>query len=267
MSKVHPVQEATRGKRTPSESLVRLGAVRRLAGWTGLTSVVLWLAQFQLYMQGDPSVSVCDGDALVAEMFRIHDLVFARILLNLAAYVTAMIFAALLSQLIQSADPERGWLGTLVFGAMAVWMGVTLVANGLEGGAALDTLAGNGDPAVVRALTMGSLLIYNGAIAFALTGLFLGAAGYATLATGLLPRWTGWLAITGAALCALSVPAMFAGAADIHGFYNTGGWGLVVIANFPPGLSFIAARIALLTGRRSGRLVGDGHRQRELPAR
>jgi hypothetical protein len=36
--------------------------------------------------------------------------------------------------------------------------GVTLVANGLEGGAALDTLSGNADPSVVRALTMGYLI-------------------------------------------------------------------------------------------------------------
>jgi hypothetical protein len=246
MEKLHPVLEATHGKRTASEFPARLGAVRRLAGWTGLASVVLWLAQFPLYMQGDPTVSLYDGDALVSEMFRIHDVVFVRILLNLAAYVTAMIFTALVSQLIRSADPGQGWLGTLLFGAMVVWMGVTLVANGLEGGAALDTLAGNGDPSVVRALTMASLLLYNGSIAFAITGLFLAAAGYATLATGLLPRWTGWLAITGAALCALSVPAMFAGAADIHGIYNTGGWGPVVIANFPPALWFIAASISLL---------------------
>jgi hypothetical protein len=226
-----------------------------LAGWTGLACVGLWLAQFPLYMQGDPSVSLYDGDALVTEMFRIHDVVFARILLNLGAYVTAMIFAAALSQLIRRADPTRGWLGTLLFGAMAVWMGVTLVANGLEGGAALDTLAGNGDPSVVRALTMGSLLIYNGSIAFAITGLFLAAAGCATL--WLLPRWIGWLAFTGAALCAASVPAMFGGAADIHGFYNTGGWGPVIIANFPPALWFLAASIALLSRHRSGSFADD----------
>jgi hypothetical protein len=67
-------------------------------------------------------------------------------------------------------------------------MGVTLVANGLEGAAVLDTLGGRGNPSAVRALKEGTLLIYNGSIAFAITGLFLGAAGYPTFATGVLPR-------------------------------------------------------------------------------
>jgi hypothetical protein len=44
-----------------------------------------------------------------------------------------------------------------------------LVANGLEGGAVLDTLRGDADPSVVRALTMSYLLIYNGSIAFAIS--------------------------------------------------------------------------------------------------
>jgi hypothetical protein len=76
----------------------------------------------------------------------------------------------------------------------SVWLGVTLVADGLEGGAVLDTLRGGADPSVVRALVQGTILIYNGSIAFAITGLFLGAAGWATFDSGVLPRWTGWIA-------------------------------------------------------------------------
>jgi hypothetical protein len=71
-----------------------------------------WL---RLHMQGDPSVSVYDGDALVQEMFRIHTVVFVRILLNVGAYVTAMIFAAALSHLIRRADPSLGWVSALLF--------------------------------------------------------------------------------------------------------------------------------------------------------
>lgn len=75
-----------------------------------------------------------------------------------------------------------------------MWTGVTLVADGLEGGTTLDTLGGNPDPSAVRALVEGTLLICNGSTAFVMTVLFVGAAGYATFATGVLPRWTGWLA-------------------------------------------------------------------------
>jgi hypothetical protein len=214
-----------------------------------LAFVAFGLGQFPLYLQGEPAVSVYDGPALAADLFRIRTVVFTRILLNMALYGAAMVFAAALSQLIRRADAEYEWVATLVFGSMAVWVGVTLVANGLEGGAVLDTLTGQGDPSVVRALTQGYLLIYNGSIAFAVTGLFLGAVGYATLATGVLPAWTGWLASAGAVLCALSIPAMYGGPVDYRQFYNAGGWGPVVIANFPPAIWFLAVGIILLRHR------------------
>jgi hypothetical protein len=74
-----------------------------------------------------------------------------------------------------------------------VWIAITLVADGLERGAVLDTLGGQTDASAVRALIEGTLLIYNGSIAFAIAAMFLGAAGHATFATGVPPRWTGWL--------------------------------------------------------------------------
>jgi hypothetical protein len=184
-------------------------------------------------------------------LYRIHNVVLTRVLLDLGLYVAAMLFAATFSQLIRRARPDYDWVGTLVFGAMAVWVGVTLVANGLEGAAALDTLGSKADPSAVRALTEGYLLIYNGSIAFAITGLFLGAAGYATFATGVLPRWTGWIAYIGTALCAASVPAMYGGPVSFSGFYNAGGWGPVVIANFPPTVWFVAASVSMLRRRES----------------
>lgn len=234
--------------------------MRRLTGAFGLASVVLWLGIFPLYVVGaDPSVSVYEGVATGEQLFRLHNVVFTRILLGLVLYVTLMVFAAGFRELIRRADPEYEWVGTLLFGAMAVWTGVTLVANGLEGGAALDTLGGNADPSVVRALTEGYLLIYNGSIAFVMTGLFLGAAGYATFVTGVLPRWSGWLAYVGTALCAISVPAMYGGPVDPAGFYNAGGWGPAIIANFPPLLWFLAAGI-LLIRKRKPVAAAPGHR-------
>jgi hypothetical protein len=218
--------------------------MRRLTGVFGLASVVLWLGIFPLYMVQDPSISFYDGAATGEELFRIHNVVFTRILLGLGLYVTLMVFAVGFRDLIRRAGPEYEWVGTLIVAAMGVWTGVTLVANGLEGGAVLDTLSGNADPSVVRALTEGYLLIYNGSIAFAITGLFLGAAGYATFATGVLPRWTGWLAYVGTALCAISVPAMYGGPVDPTGFYNAGGWGPAIIV--PPLLWFLAASIVLI---------------------
>jgi hypothetical protein len=223
--------------------------MRRMTGAFGLASVALWLAIFPLYTV-QPPASLYDGVATADALFTIRNVVFTRILLGLGLYVTLMVFAVGLRELIRRADAEYEWVGMLSVVAMAVWLGVTLVANGLEGGAALDTLDGQADPSVVRALTMGYLLIYNGSIAFVMTALYLAAAGYATFATGILPRWTGWLAYVATALCVVSIPAMFGGRADPTRFYNAGGWGAAVIANFPPLLWFLVVGIVLV--RRDG---------------
>ncbi|MBL8943146.1 MAG: hypothetical protein JNK45_08375 [Myxococcales bacterium] len=219
--------------------------MRRMTGVFGLLSVALWLAIFPLYVM-QPPASLYDGAATAEALSTIRNVVFTRILLGLGLYVTLLVFAVGFRELIRRANAECEWIGTLSLAAMAVWLGVTLVANGLEGGAALDTLGGAADPSVVRALTMGYLLIYNGAVAFVVTALFLAVAGHATLATGILPRWTAWLALAAAVSCVVAIPALYAGPADAAGFYNPGGWGPAIVANFPPLLWFLAVSILLL---------------------
>lgn len=222
----------------------------RWTGAFGLGVVGISWAEFPLYvMVGSPPVY--DGAAFAEHLFNHRTVAFTRILMDTVLYVVVMIFAARLSQLIRLARPGNDWVATLVFGSAAVWLGVTLVADGLEGGATLDTLGGNADPSAVRALIEGTLLIFNGSIAFVLTGLFLGAVGYATFATGILPRWTGWLAYAAAALCAASVPAMYAGPLDYTGFYNAGGWGPAIVANFPPLIWFLVVGIVMVRKRPS----------------
>ena len=224
--------------------------MRRMTGVFALASVAVWLSIFPLYTVGDPSVSLYDGTALAKELFRIQNVVFTRILLGLALYVTLMVFAVGFRDLIRRADADYEWVGTLSVAAMTVWLGVTLVANGLEGAAALDTLTGHADPSVVRALSMGYILIYNGSIAFVMTAFYLAVAGYATFATRILPRWTSWLAYASAVLCVLSIPAIYGGPADPTGIYNAAGWGPAMIANFPPLLWFSAVGMILVWPRR-----------------
>ena len=144
-----------------------------------------------------------------------------------------MVFAASFGHLVRRSKPESEWLGALTFGAAAVWLAVTLVA----------------DPSVVRGLVQGTILIYNGSIAFATTGLFLAAAGLATLDSGVLPRWTGWVAWAAAASCAIAVPAVYGGPVNPAGFYNAGGWGPAIIANFPPLIWFLIVGVMLVRNR------------------
>ncbi len=220
-----------------------------MTGISALASIALWLAIFPLYTLGDPLVSLYDGAGIARDFSRIKNIVFTRILLGLGLYVTLLLFSVGLRDLIRRANQEYEWLGTLLVASMGVWLGVTLVANGLEGGIALDAFSGNGDASVARALTMGYLLMYNGSIAFVMTALFLAAAGYATFSTDILPRWTGWLAYAATLLCVASIPAMYAGRADPTGFYNAGGWGAALIANFPPLLWFLSVGIVLMRKR------------------
>ena len=220
--------------------------MRLFTGVFALVSIALWLAIFPLYTTGDPSVSLYDGASIGRDFFRLRNVVLTRILLGLGLYVTLLVFAVGLRELVRRADASCEWLGTLMLAAMTVWLGVTLVANGLEAGIVLDTLAGNGDPSVARALTMGYLLSYNGAIAFVMTALFLAAAGYATFVTAVLPPWTSWLAYVAAALGVGCVPAMYFGRAEPSGFYNPAGWGAAIIANFPPLLWFLATGVRLV---------------------
>jgi hypothetical protein len=166
-----------------------------------------------------------------------------------------LVFAAGLRHLIRQARSESEWIGTLLFGAALGWVAVTVVADGLEGGAVLDTLNGNPGPSAVRALVAGTLLIYNGSIAFAITGLFLGSAAWATFDSGVLPRWTGWIAVAGAVLCAASVPAMYGGPVNYTGFYNAGGWGPAIVANFPPMIWFLTVSVILIRRHDIGRGV------------
>jgi hypothetical protein len=203
-------------------------------------------------MVGNPP-SLYDGAAFARHLLDIKTVVFTRILFDLGIYAALMLFGAAFRRLITDARAECEWVGTLVFGAGAIWIGVTLVADGLEGGAALDAISGNADASAVRALIEGTLLIYNGSIAFMLTGLFLGAAGYATLASNVLPRWTGWFAYAACALCVLCIPAMYGGPVAYSG-YNSGGFLPAIVANFPPLLWFLIVGIALLRAPATARV-------------
>ena len=197
-------------------------SISRWTGAFGLAAIAFWLAQFPLYMVAAPP-SVYDGVAYGEHLRSIHAIAFTRILLDQGVYVSMMVFAAGLRHLIRQARPDYEWLGTSPpFGVAAVWLAVTLVADGLAGGAVLDAISVDPDPSATRALILGTLLIYNSSTAFVMTALFLAVAGVATLGTRILPKWTGWLAVVGAALCLAFAPAMFAGPVDYRRVYNVG---------------------------------------------
>jgi Na+/phosphate symporter len=222
--------------------------------WTGafgLAGVVLLLCEIPLWILQGTAPPINDAVAHSQYLADIRVVVLTRVLLDMGMYVSLMVFFAGFRHLIKRTRSEYEWVATLVFGAGLVWWAVTLVADSLEGAAALDSLVGTADPSAVKALVMGTLLIYNSSIAFTVTALFMASAGYAILATGALPRWTGWVACTSAILCLAAIPAMYVDVIDTNGFYNVVGWGPAIVANVPVLIWFLIASISMIVKRES----------------
>lgn len=219
------------------------------AGWFGLVAFAVFFLELVLRTVPGSPPPFSDPAAHAQFLAGIRGIALTWVLLDMAMYVCLMVFWAGLRHLIVKARAEYEWAATLALVAGGVWWAVSLVADGLEGAAVLSSIPGRADPMVVRALREGTLLIYNGAIAFATTGLFMGAAGYAILGSGALPRWMGWFALGSAALCAISIPAMYADVVDPTAFYNAAGWGPMIAANIPPLLWFVTVAVAMVRKR------------------
>lgn len=223
----------------------------RWTGWFGLLGVVIFACELPLWVLpgSQPPPQISDAVGSTQYLASIRTIAMTRILLDMGMYVSLMVFFAGFRHLIIKTRPEYEWIATLNFVAGAVWWAVSLVADGLEGGAILNASSGNADPAIVRGLQEATLLIYNGSIAFAVTGLYMGTAGYAILATGALSKWIGWFAWTSAILCVVAIPSMYANTVDHQGFYNVAGWGPALIANVPPLIWFLVTSIAMIRKR------------------
>jgi hypothetical protein len=217
--------------------------------WTGIFGIIggiLLLLEIPLWIIPGDGGALADAAAHAAYLGDIRIIALLRIFIDMFMYMTWMVFFAGLRQVIINTKKEYEWIGTLVFGAGIVWWTVSLVADGLEGGAVLLTIGNNTNPESVKTLVYGTLLIYNSSIAFAVTGFFMGTVGFAILSTHALPGWIGWLSWTGFVLCILSIPSMFINTVDTTGFYNVAGWGPVIIANLTPLLLIFAISIAMI---------------------
>jgi hypothetical protein len=220
--------------------------VTNKTGWFGLLGFIFFACELPLWVIPGSPPAISDASAYSQFLASIRYIAMTRILLDMGMYASLMVFFAGFRQMIIKKQSDYEWIATLVLVAGAVWWAVSLVADGLEGGAVLDTLGNTTNPTVVRALVEATLLIYNGSIAFIVTGLFMGSAGYAIIVTEALPKWIGWFACASAILCVIAIPSMYANVVDHNGFYNAAGWGPVLIANVPPLLWFLVTSIAMI---------------------
>jgi hypothetical protein len=223
--------------------------IYRWAGICGLAAIVLFLLEFPTYFLRGPVPPMADTIRLSDFIAKNTGNVLTVVLLDMLIYCGFLIFLAGFRHLIRQARPEDEWLGTLVFGVGLVYTTLTLVADSLEGASALDAMAGKADPSAIRALTEGQFLMF-GSVALILIALLLGSSGYAIMASGVLPKWSGWVGYAGAVLCLAFIPSMFTGVPDPDDFYNPAGWGPTgVAAGFPLAIWMVVVSILMIRKR------------------
>ena len=155
-------------------------------------------------------------------MTRTHTFILIRTALaDPLIMVGLLVFLAGFRHLIRQARSDYEWVATLVFGVGLMLFAIELVGDRLEAGAALDTSV-KADPTAVRALMEGSFPMY-GAIGLIMSAFLLASAGYATLGTGVLHRWTGWFAYGAAVANLAAAPSIFRGTDFVTGFYTASG--------------------------------------------
>jgi hypothetical protein len=221
----------------------------KLIKWTGIFGLIgglLLLLEIPLWIIPGDAGPISNAVLHSAFLNKINAIAFTRIFMDILMYMCWMVLFIGLRQLIIFKNKEFEWIGTLSVAAGVVWWSVSLVADGLEGAAVLLSLEENVHVDSVKTLVYGTLLIYNGSIAFAVTGLYMASVGYAILATNILPRWIGWFSWFSFITCILAIPAMFGGQADTYGFYNVAGWGPTIVANIPPLIWIFAVSVKMI---------------------
>ena len=217
---------------------------RRLTGTAGVAGFAIFLAALPLYFAGPQPMGRLENAIQFADSVRkSRSLILAR-----ATIADPLIMACLLAflagfgHLIRKGNPDFAWAGDLVWGAGVVVIALELAGDALAGGAALDTSV-KADPTIVRGLWEGSVVFYR-AIGLILSALLLAAAAYATLATGLLPRWVGRLALVCAAVNLAAAPSIFGGS-NVTSFYSANGY-VTFLAQGAMLLWFFIASVGLI---------------------
>lgn len=196
--------------------------VGRWTGGFGAASGVLLLVVLVLYFVAGTTPRAEDTAQFTDYVSTHNNLLLTIALLYALSAACFIVFVAGLRHLVRQSKPEYSAVSVVVFAAGLVDATIALVGFVFIGGAALDTVNHKPDPSVVSALGEASTPAF-GAIGLIALALFLASAGYATLGSRVLPRWTTWVAYVGAVLSLVAVPSIYAGSGPTA-FYAADGY-------------------------------------------
>src|SRR5271157_1746591 len=221
--------------------------VRRWTATFGIAGFVVFLAAMPLYFLGPPAVMPQDA-GFTDYVTKTSGYIVARAGLADPLLISCfLVFLAGYRHLVRQARSDYEWVSTLVFGAGLLYIALQLVGDALQAAGALAATS-RADPSTVRALFEGSAPLYS-AVGLIPEAFFMAFAGYATVATGVLPKWTGWVAYVGAVIVFADAPAIYMG---FNGLIYSGAAGLVAaVAEFWAPLWALLASISLIRKPRS----------------
>lgn len=224
--------------------------VRRWVGISALVVAAFLVVEAVAKLTIGPRPRLDDSDALVAYVQGASTQIIVVILADTFLMAALIVFLGAFRQLVARAHPDLDWIGAVMFGAGLVFISVTLVGDALDAGTALDVWDLEPDPSAIRALIEGHTLMFGstGAVLLALVS---GTAAYLTIASGVVPRWTGVLAGVTALSNLAWAPIAFGGT-EPGSFLAAGGWGNALFAIFPWLVWVVCVGLTAVRGARPG---------------
>ena len=223
--------------------------VRRATALAGITVFATTIATVMLYFSptGPPPLQN----------------VLTRSLIGLVTLGSLIVFFTGLNELIRSDEDSARFALAVGRTAGVLFIAIALVALSNEAGVAFGAPDGSMDPTTDGPLAAANILAH-GSIKRMLTAVYLISTSYATIRSGILPRWIGVLGYAIAAVNIAFIPALFFGT-DVTHFYSAHGWGNSALAGSLIIWWMLAVSIALLRSKRDVLASVQGRRSVSAP--
>jgi len=162
----------------------------RVAATLGLLSIILSLVGFVIH--GYPAMGA-SGNEIVDWATTTNQQQFTiGIYIEALGFLLFLPFAAWLCTVARDAEDGSGWLATAGFGAVTLYVGISVLDNGIWS-SLLDGARHGTSPQTLASIRDIAEYIFHGTLLFG--GAFFVSTGYVLFRTRALPRWIGGTAV------------------------------------------------------------------------